>query len=456
MFQTLTQPQRHFTQSPVPFPAFVGGFGSGKTFAAVLRVIALKSRSVGQNVAYYLPTYDLVNLIAKPRVTEVLTEMGVSFKSSTSEQIIIPEWQGSIIFRNMDNPNRIVGYEVAHSIVDELDTMPKDKAAQAWNKIIARNRQRSAPYVTDASGLPVPYEEGSPIPPGCVMHAPNSVAVATTPEGFAFVYERWVKKADARYRIYRARTLDNVANLPKGYIENLRATYNEQELEAYLNGQFVNLKSGCVYHEFDRTKNACITTIQPGEPLHVGMDFNVGEMAAVVFVMRETIRIDRDLNRTVMVDPHAVAEHVKIRDTPAMIDLLRQRYPGHQLHIYPDASSQGRHSSDASQSDLTLLYQGRTEAGGFIVHVNPTNPRVKDRVLAKNRMIHNQGIRRMMVNIDACPVYTEALEQQSYTANGDPDKTSGHDHVNDAGGYVMAERYPIAGREMHITQMGGI
>lgn len=40
------------------------------------------------------------------------------------------------------------------------------------------------------------------------------------------------------------------------------------------------------------------------------------------------------------------------------------------------------------------------------------------------------------VNTDKCPRYTESLEQQSYKG-GVPDKSSGHDHLNDAGGYFI-------------------
>ncbi|WP_369081323.1 hypothetical protein, partial [Streptobacillus moniliformis] len=44
---------------------------------------------------------------------------------------------------------------------------------------------------------------------------------------------------------------------------------------------------------------------------------------------------------------------------------------------------------------------------------------------------------------DKCPEYTDALEQQAYDKNGMPDKEGGFDHVNDAGGYFIAKRFPI-------------
>ena len=48
-----------------------------------------------------------------------------------------------------------------------------------------------------------------------------------------------------------------------------------------------------------------------------------------------------------------------------------------------------------------------------------------------------------MVNDTACPRFSEALEQQSYDKNGEPDKTTGHDHHNDAGGYFVHWTMPV-------------
>jgi hypothetical protein len=62
-----------------------------------------------------------------------------------------------------------------------------------------------------------------------------------------------------------------------------------------------------------------------------------------------------------------------------------------------------------------------------------------------NAMILNdKGIRRDRVNTDACPTYTASLEQQAYDEHGEPDKKTGHDHTNDAGGYFVSFRWPVA------------
>jgi hypothetical protein len=54
----LTRPQWEFVAAPEQFPAMVAGFGSGKSHAAIWRVLRLKRQYPKLNVAYYLPTYD--------------------------------------------------------------------------------------------------------------------------------------------------------------------------------------------------------------------------------------------------------------------------------------------------------------------------------------------------------------------------------------------------------------
>lgn len=412
-----------------PYPAFVGGFGSGKTAAAMARAMALKVMCRAQNIAYYLPTYPLIKDIAFERFPELCQRKGWAYKLNQQDSEIIFPGAGKIMFRNMEQPDRIVGYEVAHSVVDEIDIMSTDKARAAWNKIIARNRQK------------------------CGMR--NTVGVATTPEGFKFVYERWRKAPAPGYVLFQAKTMENAANLPDGYIDGLRDSYPTNLLQAYLDGEFVNLTAGSVYAEFNRLLNACATNIQISEPLHVGMDFNVGNMSAVIFVLRDG-------------EPHAVDELTSILDTPAIIAAIKSRYPGHAIHVYPDASGNSRKSNNASESDIALLRAAR-----FNVLVAPSNPAVKDRVLSMNQMICAEvevagstlGMemrggkpvrRRLRVNVDACPAFVECLEKQAYDKNGEPDKSGGLDHLNDAAGYFCYYRYPVRGRSMQRVSIGGI
>jgi hypothetical protein len=409
----LSSPQFEFVTATEQFPAFCGGFGAGKTYAGVCRAIARKLQHPRQSVAYYLPTYDMVRTIGFPRFAEVMEEMSLPRRfNKTDATIDFGEW-GQLMFRTMDTPERIIGYEVADSLVDELDTLPTIKARDAWNKIISRNRQKKA--------------DGSL----------NTVGIVTTPEGFRFVYDRWVKNTAPGYRLIKAPTETNAKHLPDGYVDSLRTSYPSSLLAAYLDGEFVNLTAGSVYPEFDRTANASAETIKPGETLHIGMDFNVTKMAAVASVLRGN-------------EPHSVAELTGVFDTPEMIRLITARWKaaGHPIMVYPDASGGARKSANASQSDLSLL-----AGAGFKVCANPANPAVKDRVLSANAMIHAAGARRWRVNPQTCPMLVEALEKQPYDRNGEPDKASGFDHIIDAAGYFIAYRYPIVKRSVIVSSL---
>lgn len=415
-----TVPQFALISSTARYPAMVAGFGAGKTEALVKRALRLKFEYPENDIAYYLPTYDLVNTIAFPRFEEALAAYGMiegeDFKTVKSQTPMIKIFGGGkIIFRTMDRPQRIVGYEVADSLVDELDTLKTEDAKLVWQKIISRNRQKKA--------------DG----------ADNSIAVGTTPEGFKFVYDRWKKNPPSKeYVIIKASTYSNQRNLPDNYIPDLMADYPPQLIAAYLDGEFVNLTAGAVYAYYDRTGNGSQETIKPGEALHIGMDFNVGKMAAIVHVNRNG-------------NPHAVAEIMKVLDTPAMIAAIKARFPNHAIFVYPDASGGARKTNNASTSDIALLTQA-----GFNVLANPSNPAVKDRILSMNIMLAGCSRGKYFVNADACPSYADALEQQAYDKNGEPDKSTGLDHPNDAGGYFICYRFPVLDGRVHKAKVGGV
>jgi hypothetical protein len=143
-------------------------------------------------------------------------------------------------------------------------------------------------------------------------------------------------------------------------------------------------------------------------------------------------------------------EYTGVFDTPAIARMLKERYKdkGHAIYIYPDASGNSRKSQNASESDIAILRHH-----GFNILVNNANPAVKDRVLSANSMIES---RKYRVNLDTCPSLVEAFERQAYDKNGEPDKTSGFDHVIDSATYFIAYRYPIQSRSILRTKIMGI
>jgi hypothetical protein len=223
---TLTEPQYKFIFSKSLFPAMIGGLGSGKSQAGTYRVAMLMLDDPGISCAYYFPTYDLINLRGIPGLIKDLDTLGITdyVLNKTAYTVTIKGF-GDVIFRSYDSPERIVAYEVAHSIVDEIDTLTRDKAEFVWRKICERNRQ------------PCNHEYG------------NTVGCVTTPDQgmLGFVYEKW-GAADIQdgYELIKASTYSNPF-LPDGYIENIRKNYNADLAELYLNGEFISINQRCVF-----------------------------------------------------------------------------------------------------------------------------------------------------------------------------------------------------------------
>ena len=410
---TLNRPQAQFLALPHKYRAYVAGFGAGKTWAICAGACKHYWEHPKAHRGYFAPTYPQIRDIYFPTIEEVARDWDLRVKIMEANKEVHfysgRVYRGTTICRSMEKPDSIVGFKIARADIDELDTLPVRKSEQAWRKIIARLR--------------------------LVYRGENGADVATTPEGFKFTYLQWVKavrdkpELAAMYGMVQASTYENEANLPSDYIPGLLASYPPQLISAYLNGQFVNLTSGTVYHAYNRKLNTCDDVLLDGEPVFVGMDFNVGKMAAVIHVKREGL-------------PRAVTEVVNAYDTPDMIRILKERMGSRQIRVYPDASGGSRKSVNASTTDIRLL-----KDAGFMISAPDANPPVKDRINSMNAMFCNAvGERRYRVNADACPTYADSLEQQIWADNGEPDKSAGNDHAPDAGGYFIHRDYPIVKR----------
>lgn len=394
----LTEPQRDFVFSEKPHPAIVAGLGAGKSRAATMRLILLMLQNPGINTLYTMPTYDLLRLRAMPGVIDDLNMLGLKYTLNKSEYAVAIKGLGTMFFRSYDNPNRLIAFEVAHSVADELDVLTKEQANLVWRKISERTRQPSL--------------------------LPNSIAAVTTPDqGYSgFVYDRWVTRADASTELIKASTLSN-PYLPDGYVDQIRANYDAALAEMYINGEFVSLTANKVYHYFSRETHATDMAIEKGDRLHIGLDFNIGGCCAVVFVLDSE-------------GPVAVDEFVS-HDTRDFINNVDIRYSGHDVTVYPDAS--GR----AGRTNATMSDIGMIEAAGIRVEAPAKNPFVRDRINAVNSLLSHG---RLAVNIVKCPKVTQALETQGYTDKGEPEKFNTHpaiDDWTDSLGYCMHRLFPV-------------
>ena len=210
MHLVLNKPQGRFLSANRKFNAFVGGYRSGKTFVGCVRLWMLAAQYPGIKLGYFAPTYPMIQDIFYSTITEVgemlSLEWGVSLTvdinvSRKEARLFVDGVEYSMVkCRAMEHAHRIVGFDISHAQIDEIDTMKRDKADAAWKKIIARMSSKRPDY-------PV-----------------NTVDFTTTPEGFNFVHDLFVVQAQdnpalaRHYSLTQASTRENAKNLPEDYI----------------------------------------------------------------------------------------------------------------------------------------------------------------------------------------------------------------------------------------------
>ena len=116
--------------------------------------------------------------------------------------------------------------------------------------------------------------------------------------------------------------------------------------------------------------------------------------------------------------------------------MLQERYADFvergDLVVIPDAASRQRTTTNAAESDLSLLRKG-----GFAVKTQSANPQIADRVNAVNVLLLAD---RLKVH-NRCKYLIKSLEQQTYDKSGKP--TKGIGGLDDISGPVDALGYGI-------------
>ena len=373
------------------------GYGAGKTRALCAKAVHLAMANQGFIGVVMEPTGPLIRDIWQSDFDDFLESYGIpyTFRASPLPEytLHLPGGDTKILCRSFENWKRIIGINGAWILADEIDTVDPNVANKAFPKILGRLRSGNV----------------------------RQFAAASTPEGFRWMWQTFASedgKGRKDRRLIRMRTQDN-PYLPPDFIERMQANYDPQLLKAYLDGEFVNLTTGQVYDRFDRDKHVSVHCPDISrEPLRIGVDFNVGNMSAVI-----AIRVGKSL--------YVVDEISGAHDTDALAQKIKADYPDHRIYVYPDASG-GNHSTNATQTDIAIL-----ESYGMSNQSPKSNPFVRDRVAAVQALLEN-GKGEIRFKIAASCVKTiECLELQSYTEKGDPDKNAGYDHMNDALGYLI-------------------
>ena len=388
----LTLPQSEIFVNPSRFRVCVAGRRFGKTFLSTGELLKAAVGGKNRNCWYVAPTYGSAKEIAWDMLIHTIPQEYISKTNESS--LMLRLINGSVIsLKGAEKPNNLRGRALDFVVLDEF----ADMKPEAWYEVIR-------PSLSDRNG---------------------SAVFIGTPKGRNHFYDLWAKGMDGAddWTSFQYTTLEG-GNVPKSEVEAARHDLDERTFNQEYCAEFVTY-SGLIYYAFSRELSVS-DYVEDNAPLHVGMDFNLDPMSAVI-----CIRKGGKL--------YAIDEIVMYgSNTDEMVAELKNRYPNRQIIIYPDPASRQRKTSAGGRTDLSIL-----QNAGFSVKAKNSHALVRDRINAVNsRLLSSNGERNLFVS-PKCKQTIKSLERQTYKEGTSIPNKDGFDHMNDALGYLVEYLFPV-------------
>ena len=390
----LTKPQKKVISNEARFRVLITGRRFGKTFLAINELAKFASKP-NQRVWYVAPTYRQ----AKAICWNVLKEKMIYHKwvknINHSDLTITLKNNSTITLRGSDNEQSLRGVGLNFLCIDEF----ADVSQEAWYEVLR-------PTLSDTKG-----------------HA----LFCGSPRGFGnWSYELFKQgETNKDWASFKYTTIEG-GNVDEDEVEQAKQDLDIRTFQQEYEATFVNY-SGMIYYNFSRESNIIEKYQKETAILHIGLDFNVDPMSAVVCII---------VNETIM-----VVDEIQIysSNTQEMCDEIKNRYKNKQIVVYPDPSARQRKTSAGGFTDLSIL-----KNAGFDVKCKNTAPLIRDRINAVNAKLKNVNGKNSLFIVKSCKNVIKSIERQIYKEGTHvPDKDSGYDHMNDALGYLIEFNFPL-------------
>lgn len=400
--------QREWWTSPNFVKALVTGYGGGKTFIGAKRAISVALHNAPIPFFVVSPTYKLarrttisaIKLLLAGKET-LLPDFRWRFLKQASEfEVRYRGRTATIWIGSGEDPDSLRGPNVGAAWIDE----PFIQDEEVLDQILARVRAPGAKQM--------------------------EINLTGTPEELNWGYDicEGERVGDFDLALIQASTKQNLVVDHDGrYSQRLESAYSDKAAEAYVDGKFVNLQEGLVYHAFSDEN---IQEFEdPGHELFAGMDFNVNPMASAIWWRKG--------------DHVHVMDEIELpnADTEYMCGYIKDAYRDKEgkcrvQAIYPDASGRSRSTkAPGGKSDFYYI-----EQSGFEWRSKPANPPIRDRENSVNGMLKaKDGVRRLTVS-KKCKRLISYFRKYIHEKKNKQKEMS---HLLDALGYGIAYEFPV-------------
>jgi hypothetical protein len=390
----LSAAQTEIVEAPQRFKVVVAGRRFGKTHLAI-RELCRHASPPDQTVWYVAPTYKQAKMIAFKALKKKLLTLRWARKINETE-LSFELKNGSIIaLKGADNYDSLRGIGLDYLVLDEF----ADISSEAWYETLR-------PTLADREG---------------------GALFIGTPKGLNWAHDLFTAQDEypEEWRSFSYTTIEG-GNVKPEEVEAARRSLDIRTFRQEFEATFETF-SGRVFYAFDRKYNLRTYVDPLPREIHIGMDFNVDPMTAVVAIKSGT-----ELQ---------VIDEIKIfgSSTDEMVQEIKTRYPTNTVICYPDPAGAQRKTSAGGRTDHTILRNA-----GFQVRAPHSHNAIRDGVNAVNAKLRSSSGETTLYIDPKCKYAIECLEKQTYKAGTSiPDKDSGYDHMNDALRYMVDYLFPI-------------
>lgn len=388
----LTKPQQQIANDTNRWRIVAAGRRFGKTFLAI-REMCYFARNPKKTIYACFPTYRMAKTVVWEELKERLSALRWVKRINETELTVYLVNGSKIVLAGADNPDRLRGISCDFVVFDEFADIDPD----VWTVM--------RPTLADRGG-----------------HA----LWISSPKGKNHFYElyQWAQ-AEEGWSTYKFTTLEG-GNVPEYEVEAAKREMDERSWKQEFMADWVDYV-GLVYYAFNETHIKQHTQVADNtdptpNTIHVGLDFNIFPMSAVI-------------SKQYRWGMHIIDEiELHNSNTFEIAEEIKRRYPNHNIKVYPDPAGSARKTS-SNTTDHKILYNN-----GFEVLTRRAHPPVKDRINSVNSAFASGKI---LVD-PKCKSLRNCLNKLSYReGTNEQDKTSGYDHLLDALGYMIEFCYPI-------------
>lgn len=237
-----------------------GGYGSGKTYCAVLKLLQLMEYNPGVPGGLLGPNNKMLKRDVIPTIKQICGENGIDFKYRRADgELYFPDTDSTIyIYHAQDDGESIAGANLGFGVVNEASLC----SWPAVRSFFGRMRLKRAKH--------------------------SQIFMCGTPEEFNWVYTFFIednlvyKQTRAGRRIIYSSSRAN-KHTASWYVDMLESSYDDIAKQQYVDGLYVPRTGNRFLHRFNRHQHVTDYAERvPHAQNYVMIDFNVNPMVATI------------------------------------------------------------------------------------------------------------------------------------------------------------------------------